>query len=115
MDRRKFLAGSLAVSCAALASPAGSPGSAGLGLGLGSGRRLRLTVHPNEVGSRIAADFTGLSYETSQLSDPAFFSPANGVLAGFHRHLGAAGVLRIGGNTSEFGVWSPNAAPTPPA
>src|SRR5690348_4189591 len=105
MDRRKFLAGSLAVSCAALAPPARSAGSAGLGLR--SGRRLRLTVHPNELGNPITADFTGLSYETSQLSDPAFFSPANGVLAGFHRHLGAAGVLRIGGNTSEFGVWSP--------
>lgn len=113
MDRRKFLAGSLAVSCAALAPPARSAGSAGLGLR--SGRRLRLTVHPNELGNPITADFTGLSYETSQLSDPAFFSPANGVLAGFHRHLGAAGVLRIGGNTSEFGVWSPNAAPTAPA
>ncbi|HXS22373.1 MAG TPA: glycosyl hydrolase family 79 C-terminal domain-containing protein [Steroidobacteraceae bacterium] len=110
MDRRKFLAGSLAVSYAALAAPAGSAG-----FGSGSGRRLRLTVHANELGNPIAADFTGLSYETSQLSDPTFFSPANGVLAGFHRHLGAAGVLRIGGNTSEFGVWSPNAVPTPPA
>src|SRR6185437_10678879 len=98
MDRRKFLAGSLAVSYAALAAPAGSAG-----FGSGSGRRLRLTVHANELGNPIAADFTGLSYETSQLSDPTFFSPANGVLAGFHRHLGAAGVLRIGGNTSELG------------
>src|SRR6185437_977681 len=106
MDRRKFLAGSLAVSYAALAAPAGSAG-----FGSGSGRRLRLTVHANELGNPIAADFTGLSYETSQLSDPTFFSPANGVLAGFHRHLGAAGVLRIGGNTSEYGVWSPNGAP----
>ena len=63
-------------------------------------------------------DFTGLSYETSQLSDPSFFSRANGPLAGFHRRLGAAGILRIGGNTSEFSVWSPTAAsiqPTPAA
>src|SRR6185437_13235464 len=92
MDRRKFLAASLAASCTALA-PASSlsrPGGRG---------RLRVTLHPDKRGSAIAADFTGLSYETSQLSDPAFFSPANGALAGFHRHLGAAGVLRIGGNT----------------
>lgn len=104
MDRRKFLAASLAVSGAALALPSGFARS-------GGGGQLRLTVHPDKLGNRIAADFTGLSYETSQLSDPAFFSPANGPLAGFHRHLGAAGVLRIGGNTSEYGVWSPTAAP----
>jgi hypothetical protein len=71
-------------------------------------------LRPDKRGSAIAADFTGLSYETSQLSDPTFFSPANGPLAGFHRHLGAAGVLRIGGNTSEYGVWSPTAAPVRP-
>jgi hypothetical protein len=106
MDRRKFLAASLAASCAALAPPAGARDD---------GRaRLRLTLRPDERGNSIAADFTGLSYETSQLSDPEFFSPANGALAGFHRHLGAAGVLRIGGNTSEYGVWSPNAALTRP-
>src|SRR5215469_11447257 len=92
MDRRTFLAASLAAAAVARA---------------GGGRGLRLTVHPDKPGNRIAPDFTGLSYETSQLSDPAFFSPANGPLAGFHRHLGAAGVLRIGGNTSEYGVWTP--------
>lgn len=108
MDRRKFLAASLAASCTALGSPRGlaRPGARG---------ELRVTLRPDKRGEAIAADFTGLSYETSQLSDPAFFSPANGALAGFHRHLGAAGVLRIGGNTSEYGVWSPTAAPSHPA
>ena len=103
MDRRKFLAASLAASCTALAPPSSLARRGGRG-------RLRLTLHPERRGNAIAADFTGLSYETSQLSDPTFFSPANGALAGFHRHLGAAGVLRIGGNTSEYAVWSPTAA-----
>jgi hypothetical protein len=107
MERRKFLAASLAASCAMLAPPASCARTAGLG-------RLRLTLRPDKRGNAIAADFSGLSYETSQLSDPAFFSPVNGALAGFHRHLGAAGVLRIGGNTSEYGVWTPVAAPTRP-
>jgi len=71
----------------------------------------RLTVHADRLGGPIAADFTGLSYETSQLSDASFFSPGNAALAAFHRRLGASGVLRIGGNTSEFGVWSPNGMP----
>lgn len=111
MDRRGFLATSLAASCAALASPAGFAG-------VRSGGRLRLTVYPDKLGNPIAPDFTGLSYETSQLSDPGFFSRENAPLAGFHRRLGSAGILRIGGNTSEFSVWSPTAAsiqPTPQA
>ena len=103
MDRRKFLTASLAASCTALAPRSSLARAAEPG-------RLRVTLHPDERGNAIAADFTGLSYETSQLSDPTFFAPANGALAGFHRHLGAAGVLRIGGNTSEYGIWSPTAA-----
>ncbi len=71
-------------------------------------------MYPDKLGNPIAPDFTGLSYETSQLSDPSFFSRANGSLAGFHRRLGAAGILRIGGNTSEFSVWSPTAASIQP-
>lgn len=77
------------------------------------GAPLRLKVHPHRPGGPIAADFTGLSYETAQLSDASFFSPGNAALAAFHRRLGAAGVLRIGGNTSEFGVWTPNGTPAP--
>ena len=71
-------------------------------------------MYPDTLGNPVAPDFTGLSYETSQLSDPSFFSRANGPLAGFHRRLGAAGILRIGGNTSEFSVWSPTAAAIQP-
>ena len=108
MDRRRFLATSMAASCAALAS---LPAVAARG----GGERLRLAVHPDRLGNPIAPDFTGLSYETSQLSDPTFFSRQNAPLAAFHRRLGSAGILRIGGNTSEFGVWSPAAAPIPSA
>jgi Glycosyl hydrolase family 79 C-terminal beta domain len=106
MDRREFLAASLAASCTTLASARSTS--------IGRGGRLRLTVHPDKRGNPIAPDFAGLSYETSQLSDPEFFSPANGPLAGFHRRLGSKGVLRIGGNTSGFGVWTPTVAPIRP-
>src|SRR5262245_25215655 len=105
MDRRRFLATSLAASTAALAAPR-------LSAGIDPGIALQLTVHPDRHGNPIAADFTGLSYETSQLSDATFFSPDNAALAAFHRRLGASGILRIGGNTSEFGVWTPDAAPS---
>ncbi|MBV9083530.1 MAG: hypothetical protein JOZ62_12700 [Acidobacteriaceae bacterium] len=52
-------------------------------------------------------NYTGLSYESAQLADPDFFSAANERLVAFVRGLGRQGVLRIGGNTSEFTVWSP--------
>jgi hypothetical protein len=52
-------------------------------------------------------DFVGLSYEIQQLTDPDFFSPANTGLVRAFRELTTHGVLRLGGNTSEFGYWKP--------
>jgi hypothetical protein len=74
---------------------------------------IRLTLRPDRLGNKIADDFTGLSYESAQLGNPHFFSGANAELAGFIRRLGASGVLRIGGNTSEYCYWTPD--PTKPA
>ena len=47
-------------------------------------------------------DFTGLSYESAQLANPAFFSAQNKELIALFRELGSEGVLRIGGSSSEF-------------
>src|ERR1039458_7812277 len=57
---------------------------------------------------QIGDDFTGLSYESAQLGNPHFFSGANSELAGFMQRLGTSGVLRIGGNTSEYCYWTPD-------
>ncbi len=65
-------------------------------------------LRPDRLGNKIAEDFTGLSYESAQLGNPNFFSSENTELAGFMRRLGASGVLRIGGNTSEYCYWTPN-------
>src|SRR6201996_7282748 len=70
----------------------------------------RLTIDPGRPGATVGPDFTGLSYETAQLGDPDFFSPANTELVGLVRRLGRSGILRIGGNTSEFSRWTPEAA-----
>lgn len=69
---------------------------------------LRLTIDPHTTGHTIGADFTGLSYESQQLGDPTFFSPDNAELVGLVRRLGKRGVLRIGGNSSEYCYWTPN-------
>jgi hypothetical protein len=100
MDRRRFLQGS------ALASGAAACGRLGWAQDV-SAVSLRLTLDPHQRGNPIPADFTGLSYETAQLADPDFFSATNTELVGFVRRLGRSGVLRIGGNTSEFSAWSP--------
>ncbi|HUI75712.1 MAG TPA: hypothetical protein VLX32_12235 [Candidatus Acidoferrum sp.] len=69
---------------------------------------IRLILRPDRLGNKIAADFTGLSYESAQLGNPNFFSGNNTELAGFMRTLGVSGVLRIGGNTSEYCYWTPD-------
>ena len=57
--------------------------------------------------TRIPHDFTGLSYESSQLSHPRFFSAENRDLIQFFCSLGDHGVLRLGGNMSEYTAWDP--------
>jgi hypothetical protein len=48
----------------------------------------------------------GLSYESALLASSDYFTPRNLSVFGLLRALGADGVLRIGGNTSERTVWS---------
>jgi hypothetical protein len=55
----------------------------------------------------VPPDFIGLSYEAMQLEDPAFFSPKNTSLIAQFKAISPRGVLRLGGNTSEFGWWKP--------
>lgn len=51
------------------------------------------------------ADFTGLSYESGQLYNPDFFSPANKPLIEIFRNLSSKGVLRLGGHLSNITPW----------
>ena len=57
--------------------------------------------------------FTGLSYELAQLTEPTFFSPEHRDLIVLFRRLSPSGILRLGGNTSEF-CWF-RATPDTPA
>jgi hypothetical protein len=75
----------------------------------------RTQIHANLVipaeatGPHVPADFVGLSYEVRELTDPNFFSAKNAGLIRAFRQISTRGVLRIGGNTGEFGWWKPNA------
>ena len=55
------------------------------------------------------ADFVGLSYEVREFTNPNFFSAKNTGLIRAFRQISTRGVLRIGGNTGEFGWWKPTA------
>ncbi len=54
-------------------------------------------------------NFVGLSYELQQLRDQNFFSAGNAGLIQQFRALSVGGVLRLGGNTSEYEWWKPTA------
>jgi hypothetical protein len=73
-----------------------------------------LTLHPDKPGPHVPANFIGLSYEIQQLSEPAFFSAANRGLIAQFRALAPHGVLRLGGNTSDIGFWTPHPDPAHP-
>jgi len=72
-----------------------------------------LTIDPATRIAHVPADYMGLSYESGQLAYPDFFSPQNTALVQMFRMLSPEGVLRLGGNLSEFTVWS-ETEPTPP-
>ena len=63
---------------------------------------------------RVPLDYMGLSYESGQLAYPDFFSPQNTALIQMFRTLSPSGVLRLGGNLSEFTLWSETEPATPP-
>ena len=102
MNRRKFLSSTVATAAVSAFPKILRAASA-------ESASAHLILQPNQPGQLIPDNFLGLSYETAQLADPEYFSLKNGGLAGFLRPLGK-GVLRIGGNSSEYAFWTPHPA-----
>src|SRR5580700_822373 len=69
--------------------------------------RVALSIPKDATGPHMPVDFVGLSYEVQQLTDPSFFSARNSGLIREFKALSSTGVLRLGGNTSEFAYWKP--------
>jgi hypothetical protein len=67
----------------------------------------RWRLDPHKQLGVVSESLYGFSYETAQLLDPRFFSADNHALIALFRQLGPHGVLRIGGNTSDFTLWEP--------
>jgi hypothetical protein len=66
------------------------------------------------ASSTVPLDYSGLSYESMQLADPDFFAPDNHQLISLFRSLAVRGILRIGGNSSEFCWWKAKASDRAP-
>src|SRR6202163_4166848 len=96
LTRRRFLATAACTMAAARLHAQGQ-----------SKVRVGLSIPKDATGPHIPSDFVGLSYEVQQLKDPSFFSSQNGGLIREFKALSSTGVLRLGGNTSEFAYWKP--------
>jgi hypothetical protein len=72
---------------------------------------IQVTLHPDATTTAISADFLGLGYEISSVTQPNLLTPTNSVYLQLVRTLGTQGVIRIGGNTADYAAYTPNAAP----
>ena len=96
LTRRRFLA---TAACAVAAARLHAQGQSKV--------RVGLSIPKEATGPHMPIDFVGLSYEVHQLADPTFFSAKNSGLIREFKAFSSIGVLRLGGNTSEFGYWKP--------
>jgi hypothetical protein len=94
VTRRRFLA---TTACTIVAARLHAQGQSKI--------RVVLAIPNEATGPRMPIDFVGLSYEVQQLADSSFFSAQNGGLIREFKALSSTGVLRLGGNTSEFAYW----------
>jgi hypothetical protein len=97
IGRRRLLAGAAGAGLALLQATRTSLGQ--------SERQAVVAVDAEAPGRPIAPDFIGLSYESAILAGGDYFTADNESLLGLSRLLGANGVIRIGGNTSERTLW----------
>src|SRR6202163_1865400 len=96
LTRRRFLATAACTMAAARLHAQGQ-----------SKVRVGLSIPKDATGPHMPIDFVGLSYEVQQLAEPSLFSAQNSGLIREFKALSSTGVLRLGGNTSEFAYWKP--------
>jgi len=97
LSRRDFLAASGAGVVSVYAGQLGAEASAA-----GS---IRVVIVPDQGRGTIAPDFMGLGYEISSVAQLGLLSASNQRMLQFIRTLGANGVIRVGGITSDYAHW----------
>jgi hypothetical protein len=104
VHRREFLSTGLGLGAALAVRVAGSAEAAG-------GTVVGLNISANEAIAAIAPAFVGLSYEISSVTRAGLMNANNHLLIQLIRTLGAHGVIRIGGNTSDYAHFAASGPP----
>ena len=88
--------------------------SAALAVAPGAARasdRVAIRLDPHRRLRAIPAGYMGLGYEASAVATPGLLSADNHTCVQLVRNLGAQGVIRIGGNVSDFSVYDAKGTP----
>jgi len=115
-DAVKLIAGSIPVYFVICALSLAANASAGFGAAAGAQENIAKISLTLEKAATIPVprDYLGFSCETAQLADPTFFDPENHELVSLFKTLTPDGILRLGGNSSEFCWWKTSANDQPP-
>jgi hypothetical protein len=70
-------------------------------------QRIQINIDPDRTLGAIPADFTGLGYEISSVARPGLLSATNRQYVQLVRTLGTHGIIRVGGNTSDYSSFAP--------
>jgi hypothetical protein len=97
MSRRNVVAGAAALPFAAGTARAASP--------------VTVRLDPGKSLGPIPDDFMGLGFEISSVAVPGLLSAKNHSYVRLVRNLGEKGVIRIGGNTSDFSRYDAQGTP----
>ena len=103
MNRRQFIEGFVGLFGLPLGYPA--PGLAQRA----TTKSIRVTIDTRRKLGRIPDDFTGLGYEISSVAIPGLLSDKNRAYVQLVRGLGANGVIRVGGITSDSASFAADA------
>ena len=107
MKRRTFLTQAVGLGAAAIAQ---SHFARRL-QAVSSEPEVRVRLDPAQTVAIIPSDFMGLGYEISSVARPGLLSAQNSIYVQLVRTLGARGVIRVGGNTSDYSSYSATGQP----
>ena len=102
MNRRSLLSGAMAVAAAGMSrlAFAGEPDK----------QPVAITLDRSRIVGTIRPDFMGLGYEISSVAANGPLCSGSPVYERLVRNLGRDGVIRVGGNTSDYAAYSPSGA-----
>jgi hypothetical protein len=72
--------------------------------------KVSIRLDPRRALRTIPATYMGLGFEASSVATPGLLSADNHAYVQLVRNLGPQGVIRIGGNVSDFSVYDPKGA-----